>query len=156
MAPSNNVTVAPTSPLPVMVGVSSLVMLSLAVPESDAASSVSAVGAAGALVSSVTVSAPLAAETLPAMSVCFEVIDSGPAVSVLVVTDQLPSAAAVPVPTAVAPLKIVTVAPGSAPVPVKVGVARLVMLSVDEAPRSEAAVRSGVDGAAAVVSIVKP
>jgi hypothetical protein len=41
----------------------------------------------------------------------------------------------------------VTVAPASA-VPLKVGVVTLVMLSVDELPESEAAVRSGVDGAA--------
>ena len=38
--------------------------------------------------------------------------------------------------------------------PVKVGVVTLVMRSVDDTPLSEAAVRTGADGAAALVSIV--
>jgi len=61
---------------------------------------------------------------------------------------------ATPEPTATPSLKIVTVLPASA-VPVKVGVATLVMLSVFDEPLSEAAVRSGAEGAAgAAVSIV--
>jgi hypothetical protein len=48
----------------------------------------------------------------------------------------------------------VTVAPTSAPLPVNTGVVLLVMLSVLDEPESVAAVMSGADGAAAVVSIV--
>ena len=57
-------------------------------------------------------------------------------------------------PTWAAPSKIATVSPFT-PVPVNVGVVTLVMLSVLDVPESEAAVKSGVPGAAdAVVSMV--
>src|ERR1043166_10062686 len=56
-------------------------------------------------------------------------------------------AAAVPLPTCVAPSKIVTVLPASA-VPVNAGVVSFVISSVLELPVSVAAVRSGVVGAA--------
>ena len=57
-------------------------------------------------------------------------------------------------PTAVVPSYSVTVAPASA-VPVKVGLVTLVMLSVVDTPLSEAASRSGAEGAAgATVSMV--
>src|SRR2546421_5809979 len=63
-------------------------------------------------------------------------------------------AAAVSLPTAVAPSNSVTVLPASA-VPVNVGVVTLVLLSVVEAPESLTAVMSGTDGAAgAMLSIV--
>ncbi len=71
------------------------------------------------------------------------------AVRVEVVTDQVP-ADAVPDPTALPSEYTVTVAPASA-VPVMVGVVTRVMLSVFEIPVSEAAIRSGVDGAAGPV-----
>ena len=61
---------------------------------------------------------------------------------------------ATPDPTATPSLKIVTVMPACA-VPLNVGVVTLVMLSVLDAPLSEAAIRSGADGAlGGVVSIV--
>jgi hypothetical protein len=63
-------------------------------------------------------------------------------------------AAATAEPTALPSLRIVTVLPASA-VPVKVGVVTLVILSVLDAPLSDASARSGTDGAVgAVVSIV--
>ena len=63
-------------------------------------------------------------------------------------------AVAMPVPTAVGPSYRVTVLPASA-VPVKVGLVTLVMLSVSDTPVSDAASRSGADGAAgAMVSMV--
>src|SRR5947208_7112050 len=66
----------------------------------------------------------------------------------------MPSAVAVPEPTATPSLKIATVLFASA-VPLKVGVVTLVILSVGELPVSEAAIRSGADGGlGAVASIV--
>jgi hypothetical protein len=60
---------------------------------------------------------------------------------------------ATPEPTATPSAKMVTVLAVSA-VPVKLGVMRLVILSVLDEPVSEAAARSGAEGAAgAVVSI---
>ena len=92
--------------------------------------------------------------TLPARSVAFAVIEWTPRPNVDDVIDQLPLPFAVPLPITVAPSSRVTVAFASA-VPTKTGVVTLVTLSVFDAPLSEAAVRSGVLGAAgAVVSIV--
>src|SRR5207248_826026 len=66
----------------------------------------------------------------------------------------LPAAFATPEPTATPSLKIVTVLFASA-VPLKVGVVAFVILSVLLLPVSDAAIRSGVDGApGAGVSIV--
>lgn len=80
------------------------------------------------------------------------VVSLVPVVMPVLMHAALPSAAAVPrAPSAEE--ESVTVLPASA-VPVKVGVASLVMSSVSEAPVSEAAARSGVEGAAgAAVSI---
>src|SRR2546421_481562 len=92
--------------------------------------------------------------TLPVMSVAVAEMLCAPCVRVDVVTDQLPEPSAAPVPTGLLSLNSLTVLLASA-VPLKVGVVALVILSVLEVPVSEAAIRSGVDGAlGAVVSIV--
>ena len=68
--------------------------------------------------------------------------------------DQFPDASAVPVPARF-PLASNSIVTPAVAVPVKVGVVMLVMLSVLDAPSSDAAVRSGVDAAAGgVVSMV--
>src|SRR6185312_9054767 len=66
---------------------------------------------------------------------------------VLVVIDQKPVASALPVPTITAPSDNVTKALASA-LPVNVGVVTLVVLSVFDAPLSDAADRSGLLGVA--------
>ncbi len=111
-APSSSVTVAPASPVPVMVGRTTSVMSSvLELPLSLAVVRASAVGAA-AVVSRVTSSAAEAPEVLPAASVWVAVMVLAPSVSAVVaVIDQPPSAATVPVPMVVAPSSSVTVAP---------------------------------------------
>src|SRR5207253_2202554 len=132
------------------------VMLSvLDEPESVAAVMSGADGAA-AVVSIVTARPAEAALVLPAMSVCLAVRVWLPLDSVELVIDQLPEPSAVAVPSTVVPLvsNSVTVAPASAPLPVNTGVVLLVMLSVLDEPESVAAVMSGADGAAAVVSMV--
>ena len=84
--PSKIVTVLPASAVPVKVGVVTLVSLSvLEVPESLAAARSGADGAAGAVVSIVMLSAPDAAETLPAASVAVAVMLWVPCDSALVV-----------------------------------------------------------------------
>ena len=101
----------------------------------------------------VTDSALDAALTLPATSVALAVMLWVPFARVEAVMVHVP-AVATPVPTAVVPSNRVTVLPVSA-VPVKVGVVTLVMLSVLDTPLSDAATRSGADGAAgATVSMV--
>src|SRR5262245_54554947 len=157
---SKSVTVAPTSaPLPLTVGVLSLVMLSVFVPfgpnESDAATRSGAL-AAPATVSMVTASAADAALVLPAMSVCFTIRLWTPSGSSELVIVQLPEPSAVVVPSTVVPLvsKSVPVPPASAPPPLTVGVLSLVMLSVSELPLSDAAIRSGALGTPATVSMV--
>ena len=130
---SNSVTVAPASaPLPVTVGVVSLVMLSVfEVPLSDAAIRSGALGAA-ATVSTVTderrrCHAGVAGNVGLLRRQAMDAIDSGELVIV-----QLPEASATAVPSTVVPLvsNSVTVAPASAPLPLTVGVVSLVMLSV--------------------------
>ena len=138
------------------VGVVTLVMLSvLETPLSDAAIRSGRLGAAGAVVSMVTTSAGDAILALPATSVCFAVTVCAPVASVALLIDQLPERSTVPVPSTVVPLvsNRVTTAPTS-PVPVKVGVVTLVRLSVLDVPLSDAVVRSGAPGAAAMVSMV--
>ena len=152
-------TVAPAStPLPVRVGVVTLVMLSvLLLPESDALARSAALGAAGAEVSMVTVSAAEAVLAFPAASVALVVKVWAPALSVLVVMLQLPKPSAVVVPSTVVPSVSynLMVAPASAPLPVMVGVVALVRLSELLLPVSEPDARSAAFGAAgAKVSMV--
>ena len=111
-------------------------------------------GAPGADASIVTDNAEDAMLVLPAVSVAFAVMTCAPFDRTDVAMLQLPLPSANPVPTRVVPLYSRTVAPASA-VPVKVGVVTLVMLSVLDIPLSDAAIRSGADGATgACVSIV--
>src|SRR5919108_490970 len=86
VAPANRSTVLPASAVPVNVGVVTLVRLSvLEVPLSLAAARSGADGAAGAAVSTVTLRAVEAAETLPAASVAVAVTLCGPAARAAVV-----------------------------------------------------------------------
>src|SRR5258705_187357 len=134
-----------------------LVLLSVVLPESDAAARSGVDGAAGAAVSIVTERPAEATLVLPAMSVCLAVRVWLPPDNVELVIDQLPEPFAVAVPRTVVPLvsNSVTVAPTSAPLPVNTGVVTLVMLSVLDDPVSVTAVMSGAAGAPAVVSSVK-
>src|SRR5215472_18508508 len=156
VAPSNSFTRLPAGAVPVSFGVVTLVMLSvLDAPESDAAIRSGVVGAAGAVVSMVSDKAPEATLTFPATSVAVALMLRTPWLRVELVMLQLPLPSAVALPIWVAPSNSFTRLPASA-VPVKVGVVTLVMLSVLAAPESDAAIRSGVVGAAgAVVSTVK-
>ncbi len=152
-------TVAPASaPLPVMVGVVALVMLSvLLLPASEPLVKSGAPGVEGAVASIVTVRPADAALVLPAASVTLVVNVCVPLVNVLDVMLQLPEPSAVVVPSNVVPSVSynLTVAPASAPLPVRVGVVTLVMLSVLLLPESEALARSAAPGAVgAVVSTV--
>ena len=99
-------TVAPASaPLPVIVGVVVLVMLSVLLePESDALARSAAPAADGAVVSIVTVRLADAELVLPAASVTLVVRVWSPALSVLDVMLQLPEPSAVAVPSTVVPL----------------------------------------------------
>jgi hypothetical protein len=95
-----------------------------------------------------------AALRLPAVSAAVAVTECVPGAKTLDVIDQALAALALPEPTAVAPSNKVMREPAAA-VPVNSGVVTSVILSVWEAPLSEAAARSGALGAAgAVVSIV--
>ena len=110
-------------------------------------------GAAGAVVSMMTLRA---AEVvlLPAASVALAVMLCVPSLNALLVMLQLPLPSAVVVPSTVLPSSNTTVLLASV-VPEKVGVVTLVMLSVLELPLSVAAVMSGAEGdAGAEVSIV--
>ena len=102
---SYKVTVAPASaPLPVKVGVVTLVMLSVFdEPLSEAAVRSGALGAAAA-VSIVTLSDADAALTLPARSVCFAVKVWKPCDNAELVIVQLPEPSATVVPSTVVPL----------------------------------------------------
>ena len=101
------------SAVPVNVGVVILVMLSvLETPLSDATTRSGRLGAATFL-SMVICKTAEAALTLPARSVALAVILRAPAARAEVVMLQLPSAAAMPVPTLVVPLNTVTVLPAS-------------------------------------------
>src|SRR5437879_5134243 len=149
--PLKIVTVLFASAVPLKVGVVALVMLSvLLLPVSEAAIRSGVDGALGAVVSIVTDRAPDATLTFPAMSVTFSVavMLCTPCVRVDVLTDQLPEPSAVALPIWVVPSNSLTVVFAAA-VPLKVGLVTLVMLSLLEMPLSEAAMRSGVDGAGA-------
>ena len=155
VVPSNSVTVFPAGAKPVKVGVVMLVTLSVFdAPLSDAGVRSGADGAAGATVSIVTAKAAEGALTLPAVSVSVVVSVWLPFPRAVLVMLQVPPAVATPLPTGVVPSNSVTVLPAGAE-PMKVGVVTLVMLSLFDAPVSDAGVRSGADGAAgAIVSIV--
>ena len=101
--PSCRVTVSPAIPVPVEVGVVTLVMSSPCTPLSLGADRTGAPGAPGNTLSMVTPSAVEAADTLPATSVWIAVRLFAPAGSVLLVIDQVPLAATVPVPTMLLP-----------------------------------------------------
>ena len=108
----------------------------------------------GAVVSTVRVRAAELGEVLPAASVATAVIAAVPFKSAAdsgTVKDQLPEPSAVVLPREFPSAKSSTVLPASA-VPVKVGAVSLVRLSVSELPESDAAIRSGVEGAAGAVS----
>src|SRR3954454_3937053 len=118
----------------------------LDVPVSDAAVRSGADGAAGATVSTVTSKPADAPLTMPLLFFAVAVMVWTPFASVVEVIVHAPVVAfAVAVPIAVVPSYSVTVVPGVA-VPVKLGRTVLVMLSVLEAPVSDAVARSGADG----------
>ena len=79
------VTVEPACAVPVNVAAAMLVLLSVVLPESDAAARSGVDGAAGAAVSITTDSAAEAALMLPAVSVAFAVMLCGPSASAEVV-----------------------------------------------------------------------
>jgi hypothetical protein len=111
-------------------------------------------GAVGATVSMVTDRRPEAALTFPAGSVAVAEMPCTPLPSCELTMLQLLLAAAIALPSSVAPSNSFTVLPASA-VPVNVGAVMLVMLSVAETPLSINAASFGTVGAAgAVVSIV--
>ena len=155
VVPSNSVTVALASAVPVKVGVLTLVVLSVFdVPLSDVTARSGTLGVTGAAVSIVTVSTPEAALTLPARSVALATIAWTPFANGLAAMDHTPAASAWLLPTTVAPSNSVTVALASA-VPVNVGVVTLVVLSVFDGPLSDPTARSGALGTTgAVVSTV--
>ena len=106
------------------------------------------------MVSMVTARAADAALTLPATSVALAVMLWVPSARVEAAMVQFPVAVGDAGADRGRAVEQVTVLPASA-VPVKVGVVMLVMLSVLDTPLSDAAARSGVDGAAgAMVSKV--
>ena len=144
--------------VPAIIGVVLLVMSSsTAVPLSLPASRSGVEGAAGAVVSTVMVSAAEAAPELPAVSVpeVAAVREWIPSERVVVSMDQLPDPSVVAVPTAPSTFEDrVTVLPASA-VPVNCGVVSLVMLSSSSVPESLRVSKSGTEGAGRpVVSIV--
>ena len=94
---------SPATPVPVIVGVVTLVMPSPATPLSLAGARTSAVGAGGIAVSMASDSAAEGAETLPATSVWVAARLCGPAARAGVVTDQVPLRPTAAVPTAVSP-----------------------------------------------------
>ena len=151
-------------PLPLKVGVLSLVRPSPWAPESLAGSRPK-LGALGLVVSTVTVNGALSVPMLPAMSTTRAVMALEPSFSaVATCTVTLPavmSAAASTATPITAPVesRSCTRSPATAPVPVSatssLGSSLLVMLSVLLLPVSSAAIRSGVPGAdCAVVSTV--
>ena len=143
--------VSPAVPVPEIVGVVSLVRLSPAVPLSELASS-RATGAAGAVVSTVTVS-EAGADTLPAASVAVAVIAFAPVGSAAVgVTLHVPSAATVVVST-VPPGRVTRIAWPAVPVPEIVGVVSLVRLS-PLVPESEVGSRRIAGAAGPVVTML--
>ena len=110
-------------------------------------------GSGGADASMVICRPALAGDVFPARSVIAAEIVCWPTARVLDVIDQFPEPSAVAVPSTVVPsVSNNETAAFASLVPVKVGVASLVMLSVFDAPVSDAALRSGAEGAAADVS----
>ena len=108
----------------------------------------------GVVVSTLMMRAAELGDALPAVSVAVAVIAVLPSESAALVgtvKDQVPELSVVVLPREVVPAKSSTELLASA-VPVKVGVDVLVRLSVSVLPLSEAAVRSGVEGAAGGVS----
>ena len=151
-AASLTVMVSPATPVPLSVGVLSLVRLSPRVPVSLTVAS-AAVGAAGALVSMVT-GTVVGALTLPAGSVAVTLMLLTPsASSVLGVTLQLPSAATTAVCTSPPGKVTVMVSPG-VPAPPMVGVLSAVMLS-PTVPESLMAASAAAGAAGGVVSSTK-
>jgi hypothetical protein len=144
-------------PLALKVGVVSLVLLSESDdPVSDAANKSRPVGAAGAVPSIVMGNAVDDGEMLPAGSVSVDEMFHVPSVSVgsvQFVADPITYVHD----TVVVPLvaEIVIVSPLVPPLALKVGVVSLVLLSVFDAPVSDASARSTPEGAdGGVVSIV--
>src|SRR3954468_2866702 len=126
VAPSNTCTVLPAAAVPVKVSVLSLVMPSPTTPlsvENDVT-----VGAPGATVSIVTLSAVEAVLTLPAVSTALEVKAWLPSAGVAVANDQAPLPLAVTVPIWLTPSHTCTVLPAAA-VPVSTSVLSLVIPS---------------------------
>ena len=148
------VMVSPGVPVPLSVGVVSLVLLSPRLPVSLLLSKAAA-GAAGAVVSMVTLRVP-GALVLPCRSVAVTlrlVVPSGKAVVGVMAQLPLPSTTAVP--STVVPLGAYSVMVSPAvPVPDMVGVVSLVMLSVSKLPVSLVAATSGVGALGAVASMV--
>ena len=94
----------PAAALPVTVGVVTRVIASLAdEPLSDAAARIGALGAFGAVVSTVIASAFDASLTLPAASVARAVSVCAPSASVLLAIVQWPAASAVALPRTLLP-----------------------------------------------------
>src|SRR5205085_1984400 len=149
VAPSNSLTVLPASAVPVKVGVATLVMLSVFdAPLSEAAPRSGVEGAAGEIGRASCRGGAEAEVGVAAVSGALAVRLCNPTLRrVLLVVHVWLVSSAVVLRSWVAPSNSLTVLPASA-VPVKVGVAALVMLSVSDAPLSEAAPRSGVEGAA--------
>ena len=114
---------------------------------SSAAAKSRPVGAAGAVVSTVMVSAADAAPTLPAVSVAFAVMERAPAASVTSRLNAPVVACAVVVPSEVGPSNNSTVESISA-VPVIVTLCLLVRSSIGDAPVSSAVIKSRLIGAA--------
>ena len=138
--------VSPAVPVPEIFGLAKLVMLSPRVPESVVGSRI-AVGAAGALVSTVMVRL-VAVEVLPAASVAVTVSALAPVANGTVgVTDHVPPAETVACST-VPPGSVTRMTSPAVPVPEIVGVVSFVRLS-PATPESEAesSTAGGADGA---------
>ncbi len=147
------VMVSPGLPVPLMVGVTSEVVLSPSLPVSEPGSN-TAPGAAGAEVSIVT-GTVVAGLVLPAGSVWVTEKFCGPPVgsAVVGVTLQLPSAATTVFMTSPPGLVTVIVLPGVAPAPLMVGVVSAVVLS-PLIPVSDAGAKTAPGARGAVLSMV--
>ena len=144
--------VSPAVPVPEIVGVASLVMLSPGAPESEDGLS-TAVGAAGAVASIVTVRLA-AGEVFPAASVAVALRTFAPEASAVVgVTLHVPLAATVVVST-VPPGSVTRIVSPASPVPEIVGVVSLVSRSPVN-PESDAASRRSTGAAGGELSMVR-
>ncbi len=146
------VIVSPGTPVPMMLGVVSLVTLSPATPLSDAGSSMAlATGAVLSIVTGTVVIGPL----LPAGSVSLIVKFCGPPAgnAVVGVTDQVPSDLTTAVNTSPVGLVTVMVSPGAAPLPLMVGLSSLVSPS-PLVPESDVGSSIAVGLPGALVSMV--